>query len=159
MRNVVIKSLAALLIMFSSSCFARGGDVPVHGYTKADGTYVGPYMRTAPDTTAANNFSASGNYNPYTGAYGTRNPSFSRHPASPAYPFYAPPALSFEDQMQSWMGHRESELLVRFGSPYKTHKQKGGGMSYEYTNFNQRIEFFADPDGVIQKWKSWGYNL
>lgn len=42
-------------------------DTQVQGYTKSDGSYVAPYTRTSPDTTTTNNYSAPGNYNPYTG--------------------------------------------------------------------------------------------
>ena len=147
-----------LLILLPSMCFARGADVPVGGYTKADGTNVQPYMRTAPDGTAANNYSTSGNYNPYTGAYGTKNPNSYSSGYSPYTTYPAPPVVSFQDRMQSWMGHTQKDLMAQLGSPYKTHSQKDNGVSYEYTDLNQRIEFFADRNGLIWKWKFWRYN-
>lgn len=51
---------------------ARGSDVQVNGYFKADGTFVAPHMRSAPDGDSSNNWSTQGNVNPYTGKEGTR---------------------------------------------------------------------------------------
>jgi hypothetical protein len=47
---------------------------PVQGHTTSSGTYVAPYVATNPNSTTRDNFSTSGNVNPYTGAVGTRNP-------------------------------------------------------------------------------------
>ena len=41
--------------------------VYVHGYTRANGTYVEPYYRSSPDSSPYNNYSFPGNTNPYTG--------------------------------------------------------------------------------------------
>jgi hypothetical protein len=38
---------------------ALAGDVHVHGYTRKDGTYVRPYIRSAPDSSLANNYGPS----------------------------------------------------------------------------------------------------
>jgi hypothetical protein len=45
--------------------------VQVDGYYKSNGTYVEPYVRTAPNSTIDDNFSTSSNLNPYTGSIGT----------------------------------------------------------------------------------------
>jgi hypothetical protein len=45
----------------------------VSGYTRSNGTYVSGYYRTAPNSTVYDNYSYRGNYNPYTGQYGTRS--------------------------------------------------------------------------------------
>jgi hypothetical protein len=59
--------------------------VHVRGYTRKDGTYVMPHMRSAPDHNVWNNWSTKGNVNPYTGREGTKNPD-------PIYtPGYVPP--------------------------------------------------------------------
>jgi hypothetical protein len=58
----------------SNSYPAPQGEVYVDGYTRSDGTYVEPYMRTAPDDTTLNNWSTRGNVNPYTGEPGTKSP-------------------------------------------------------------------------------------
>jgi len=49
------------------------GTVHVRGYYRANGTYVAPYNRTAPNSTKDDNWSTKGNVNPYTGAVGTKN--------------------------------------------------------------------------------------
>lgn len=46
----------------------------VRGYVKADGTYVAPHMRTAPNATMFDNWSSRPNVNPYTGKPGTKDP-------------------------------------------------------------------------------------
>ncbi|ENU19713.1 hypothetical protein F994_01643, partial [Acinetobacter bohemicus ANC 3994] len=57
------------LIIFSSSLLA---DVKVKGYYRKDGTYVQPHYRSNPDGNFYNNWSTSGNVNPYTGEYGIK---------------------------------------------------------------------------------------
>lgn len=44
----------------------------VHGYVRQDGTVVGGYYRTQANDTVLDNYSTYGNYNPYTGRYGTK---------------------------------------------------------------------------------------
>jgi hypothetical protein len=46
---------------------------PVQGYTAPSGIYVQPHQQTNPNSTQRDNYSATGNVNPYTGAVGTRN--------------------------------------------------------------------------------------
>ena len=55
-----------------SSGKSSGAPVSVRGYTRKDGTYVQPHMRSAPNGTKADNWSTLGNVNPYTGKVGTR---------------------------------------------------------------------------------------
>ena len=45
-------------------------DERVRSYTTHKGSYVGSHMRSAPDDTRRNNFSHSGNLNPYTSKRG-----------------------------------------------------------------------------------------
>ena len=45
-------------------------------YTRSNGTYVPPYVATNPNGTQCDNFGATGNYHPNTGAYGTRPPHY-----------------------------------------------------------------------------------
>ncbi|HMF47496.1 MAG TPA: hypothetical protein VK603_02560 [Candidatus Saccharimonadales bacterium] len=47
---------------------------PVQGYTTNSGTYVPPHQQTNPNSTQSDNYGTRGNFNPYTGAVGTRNP-------------------------------------------------------------------------------------
>jgi hypothetical protein len=69
MKKIAIYSL--LTLAFSASAFAQ---VYVQGHTRADGTYVAPHYRSAPDSTKLNNYSTQGNVNPWTGKEGTVNP-------------------------------------------------------------------------------------
>ena len=79
-----MKKITSLFILvFQGLCiavpsvFAKGSGgkaVYVSGYTKANGTYVAPHYRSAPDGDTSNNWSTKGNINPYTGAVGTKNP-------------------------------------------------------------------------------------
>ena len=63
-----ILGLASLLI--STIAFA---DTYVSGYYRSDGTYVAPHYRSSPNSTKSDNWSQSGNVNPYTGKRGTLN--------------------------------------------------------------------------------------
>jgi hypothetical protein len=70
----MIRSFAfALVALSSASAFAQQVET-VRGYFRANGTYVEPYHRTAPDSSPYNNYSTYGNTNPYTGAPGTVHP-------------------------------------------------------------------------------------
>lgn len=50
---------------------------PIHvsSYTTTAGTYVAPYIRSAPNGTQADNYSAKGIVNPWTGVAGTVRPT------------------------------------------------------------------------------------
>lgn len=50
-------------------------DVSVRGYTRSNGTYVAPSHRSNPNSNMNDNWSTRGNVNPYTGKFGTKNPS------------------------------------------------------------------------------------
>jgi len=62
---------------------ALADDVRVRGYNRADGTYVAPHTRTAPNSTTTDNWSTRPNVNPYTGKEGTRSPSYEPKPYTP----------------------------------------------------------------------------
>ena len=88
MRTWIIAGLA--LILTASAALA---DTYVRGYTRRDGTYVQPHMRSSPDSNPFNNYSTKGNTNPYTGAPGTHDPyrgSPSPTFGVPSYPTYQP---------------------------------------------------------------------
>lgn len=57
-----------------SAAPAIGDDVSVRGYYRKDGTYVRPHNRTRANFSSADNYSAKGNKNPYTGKNGSRRP-------------------------------------------------------------------------------------
>ncbi len=48
----------------------------VQPYVRSDGTYVSGHHQTTPNSTQMDNYGSRGNYNPYTGAYGTRSPRY-----------------------------------------------------------------------------------
>ncbi len=61
-----------LALAWASVADARG--VRVSGYVKKDGTYVAPHYRSAPNRSTQDNYSTRGNYNPYTGQAGKKDP-------------------------------------------------------------------------------------
>jgi hypothetical protein len=63
-----------LAVVLSLVAIGASAQVHVNGYTRANGTYVAPHQRTAPDATLQNNYSTKGNVNPYTGKEGTVSP-------------------------------------------------------------------------------------
>ena len=73
---------AALMLAATAAqaqSYGTGSNPQTHatsGYTRSNGTYVAPYVATNPNGTQRDNFGASGNYNPYTGTYGTRTPKY-----------------------------------------------------------------------------------
>ena len=50
----------------------------VSGYTRSNGTFVQPHVRTMPNSTNWDNYSTKGNYNPITGSTGYRARDYSR---------------------------------------------------------------------------------
>ncbi len=79
-RSLVLVLTVLILAAWSADAFAGGrrggggGDVPVKGYFRQDGTYVQPHMRSAPDSNPYNNYGMPGNYNPNTGTITPGNP-------------------------------------------------------------------------------------
>jgi hypothetical protein len=68
MKNILLLSLLVILsvqIVFSQ--------VRVSGYTRKNGTYVQPHMRSSPNSNPYDNYSFPGNTNPYTGKTSTGN--------------------------------------------------------------------------------------
>mgnify|MGYP001614013961 CR=1 FL=1 len=66
-------SQAVLIVLVLLGATAATAQVNVRGNVKADGTYVAPHYRSAPDGNFYNNWSTTGNVNPYTGKLGTQN--------------------------------------------------------------------------------------
>jgi hypothetical protein len=73
---------AAALMLAATGAQAQtgmGSNPSTHstsGYTRSNGTYVPPSVATNPNGTQRDNFGTSGNYNPNTGAVGTRTPRY-----------------------------------------------------------------------------------
>lgn len=55
----------------------NGNTTRVSGYTRSNGTFVNGYTRTQRNYTNHDNFSTSGNCNPYTGTTGSRARDYS----------------------------------------------------------------------------------
>ena len=67
MKKIIIGIIATLFIITSTLA-----DTSVKGYYKSNGTYVQPHYISSPNSTTSDNWSTSGNTNPYTGEKGTR---------------------------------------------------------------------------------------
>lgn len=99
MKKLLILLGIVASLLFSAEVFARnqgggGGHVHVNGYVRKDGTYVQPHYRTAPDSIKTNNWSYSGNINPYTGKVGTNtdsSPNYQGYHNAPYYGGYSHP--------------------------------------------------------------------
>lgn len=63
--------LAVLLAALSASAFAQ---TYVKPHVRSNGTYVEGHYRSSPNNTRIDNYSTSGNVNPYTGSQGTASP-------------------------------------------------------------------------------------
>lgn len=69
------------------------GDHYVSSHIRSDGTYVQGHMKTNSDDSFWNNWSSSGNTNPYTGRTGTKQPPYSyRSYSTPSYRSYKTPS-------------------------------------------------------------------
>lgn len=71
--------LATLLVAASSCAFAQ---TYVRPHVRADGTFVQGHMRSSPNSTKIDNWSSTGQTNPFTGSQGTSNPY---NPPQPRY--------------------------------------------------------------------------
>jgi len=75
MKKIFITILLSLLLSLGLSGIAEAYAVRVKGYYKpSTGTYVMPYYRTSPNRSKFDNYSAKGNYNPFTGKKGYISP-------------------------------------------------------------------------------------
>lgn len=77
MRKIVATSVFFLVVFITSLAFTDSVDAAsrVRGYYKPkSGTYVQPHYRSSPNRSKLDNWSTKGNYNPYTGKRGTKNP-------------------------------------------------------------------------------------
>lgn len=82
------------LIALACMCTPVLADEPVRGHVRKDGTYVEPHYRSSPNQYRFDNYSSSGNSNPYTGQRGYERNEFTDPPAynkprssnAPSYP-------------------------------------------------------------------------
>jgi hypothetical protein len=104
-----------MLITFIVSLFCADSfadNVHVKGYYRADGTYVEPHYRSAPNSTTSDNWSTIGNVNPHTGKIGTKIPNDVIVPGSlpsvsfvPSHPLseVLPTAPTCQSIMDEWL--------------------------------------------------------
>jgi hypothetical protein len=80
MKTLMLASALALTATAAQAQYYGTGTNPnTHtssGYTTNSGTYVPPYVATNPNNTQRDNFTATGNVNPYTGTVGHRTPRY-----------------------------------------------------------------------------------
>jgi hypothetical protein len=68
-------ALALIAAVLTAATFSAADAASrVRGYTRNNGTYVAPHMRSSPDRSYNNNWTTRPNVNPYTGQRGTRSP-------------------------------------------------------------------------------------
>lgn len=67
---MLFKSLIFTCLLLSFTFIPAFADTHVNGYTRRDGTYVQPHMRSDRDGSFSNNWSSQGNVNPYTNERG-----------------------------------------------------------------------------------------
>ena len=116
---------AVIATVLTLSTIAEARDVQVQGYTRKDGTYVAPYMRTAPNSTRNDNYSTQGNINPYTGQEGTKPPDYGYVAPAPRYTAPQPP--SFLDNPPIGLQQQQRQQQDQFGyqSPYQPYNPYG----------------------------------
>jgi hypothetical protein len=86
-------ALFAVALVAAGSASAQ---VSVRGYTRSDGTYVAPHIRTSPNSTTADNYS-SRPAPPYSPTYVPPAPTYAPAPAAPAcsgYGCYGQPSAT-----------------------------------------------------------------
>ena len=79
MKQLILGAAMMLAAAAAHAQYGTGSNTnshPVQGYTTNSGTYVAPHQQTNPNGTQRDNYGATGNVNPYTGAVGTRNPKY-----------------------------------------------------------------------------------
>jgi hypothetical protein len=80
MKKLILAAVLALAATAAQAQYLGTGSNsnshPVQGYTTNSGNYVAPHRQTNPNGTQRDNYSATGNVNPYTGAVGTRSPRY-----------------------------------------------------------------------------------
>jgi hypothetical protein len=79
MKKLILAAALTIAATGGQAQYYGTGSNPSHhstsGYTRSNG-YVQPYVATNPNSTQRDNYSATGNVNPYTGVVGTRTPRY-----------------------------------------------------------------------------------
>lgn len=72
---LTVTGVVALSTAASAQYYGTGSNSNSHyrsGYTTQSGTYVPPSYATNPNNTQRDNYGTRGNYNPYSGTFGSR---------------------------------------------------------------------------------------
>ncbi len=72
MKKYIASLLIAMVMLVGFAGVAEARSVRVKSYFNSRGTYVPSYYRSSPNRSRLDNWSAKGNYNPYTGKRGSR---------------------------------------------------------------------------------------
>jgi len=110
-KNKIMKKLLIICAMLTgcSTLFAQN-PVRISGYTNSYGTYVEPHYRTSPNSTVIDNYSYSGNVNPFTGSIGTKTyESFSNSTVKDNY--------SYSGNVNSFTGSIGTKTYESFSTP------------------------------------------
>ncbi len=145
----------------------KGGRVHVKGYFKKNGTYVQPHYRTAPDGNLYNNWSASGNVNPYTSKTGSGSSNnylkdyyYSKPKGGSNYTFSSKSIFPLENRTNLVKGYfRKNGTYVssynRSSSNRKSHNNWNATVSYSNTDYQSGIPRVAIPSSSIIRVKSY----
>ena len=85
-RILILRAPMKSILIFTAAstlCVAASGQTWVDGHYRKNGTYVEGHMRSAPNQTRYDNFSAESSVygnNPYTGKRGSQRDEFSAEP-------------------------------------------------------------------------------
>ena len=74
MKRIIIAAVTTTAILFAAQTMAS--DHYVTGHMRSNGTYVQGHYQSNPNKTQRDNYGTRGNYNPYTGKRGTKNPKY-----------------------------------------------------------------------------------
>lgn len=75
-KMILIAGLIGISTVAQAQYSGTGSNSSSHsrsGYVTQSGTYVAPSRATNPNNTQLDNYGTRGNYNPYTGNFGTRS--------------------------------------------------------------------------------------
>ncbi len=136
----MFKRLGLALVALVATVTAVQADQYVSGYTRRDGKYVRGYYRSSPNNTVRDNYSYSGNRNPYTGTTGT-----DRYYSSPSSEYYQPfRPMSTPSGFGSTYGSRSTfggstygstpAFRSTFSSPYSSGSTTGGAYRNPYSS-------------------------
>lgn len=154
-----MKKLFGLLVVLL--CFAVASldakDVHVKGYTRKDGTYVAPHVRTSPNKTKSDNYSTKGNMNPYTGKVGTKPRDDEAKSTTTSAPSTSRKGAEIskthtgDSKIVGWVavqsGMAEAELRRQLGSPQEVE----GRADFEIWTYPTGIVFVKE--GKVVAWK------